>query len=162
MWKLTNMMGKMTRLYLSISLPLMPRILVGGSVGGRVGRGSCTGWGWPFLTWWWSRGRVSCPPVMAQVIMQQEWSWSWVWKTLVLFFWLGRLILCNFLDQRKHQTILMQRTFRAVSQLLHPERSLGCLILSVSPLGVSYFFEGFCISRCPEHFCACLIRGSTF
>ena len=30
MWKLMNKMGKMTLLYLSISLPRIPRILVGG------------------------------------------------------------------------------------------------------------------------------------
>ena len=90
---LTNMMGKRTLLYLSISLPLIPNILCGGLGGGREGRGSCTGWGWPFLTWWWSRGRVSCPPVMAQVIIQQEWSCSWVWKDLGWFVWLILLLL---------------------------------------------------------------------
>ena len=33
-------------------------------------------------------------------------------KDLILFSWLGRLILCNFLDQRNHKK-LMQRSFWA-------------------------------------------------
>ena len=60
-WKLAKKIGKIILLYLSISLPLMPNILWGGLGGGRVGRGSWTGWGCPFLTWWWleSLGSVS-------------------------------------------------------------------------------------------------------
>ena len=34
-------------------------------------------------------------------------------SNFIFLVWKGRLILCNFLDQRKHQTLLMQRTFEA-------------------------------------------------
>ena len=34
-------------------------------------------------------------------------------SNFIFLDWKGRLILCNFLDQRKHQTLLMQRTFEA-------------------------------------------------
>ena len=86
MWKLRNMMGKITLLYLSMSLPRIPNILWGGLAGGREGRGSCIGCWWPgnnlsltpFLPCM-SLGRVSCPPPFtAHVIMQHEWSWTWV------------------------------------------------------------------------------------
>ena len=37
-------------------------------------------------------------------------------SNFIFLVWKGRLILCNFLDQRKHQTLLMQRTFEAQPQ----------------------------------------------
>ena len=36
-------------------------------------------------------------------------------SNFIFLVWKGRLILCNFLDQRKHQTLLMQRSFEARS-----------------------------------------------
>ena len=75
-------MGKMTLLYLSISLALMPSILVGGWVGGggRVGRIGCGGRRGALLpprldpSDLYSLGSVSQPSFTVQVNMQQVWN----------------------------------------------------------------------------------------
>ena len=90
--------------------------------------------------WWFSRGeagqgelnrlRVAVPDVVmisGQSVVSSsdgaghhtagvELELGLKFSNFIFLVWKGRLILCNFLDQRKHQTLLMQRTFEAQPQ----------------------------------------------
>ena len=71
-----NMMGKMTRLYLSISLALIPSILVGGLAGRTGTAGGRSGARVSEQTWRsdLSLGSVSTPSLRVQVNIQQVWN----------------------------------------------------------------------------------------
>ena len=73
-----NMMGKTTRLYLSISLARIPKILVGG-LGGRAGVLATGGKSGALVSEQTclsvlSLGSVSTPSLTVQVSMQQVWN----------------------------------------------------------------------------------------
>ena len=79
-----NMMGKMTRLYLSISLARMPNILVGGlavragalATGGSRGARCCSEQTCRSAL---SLGRLSTPSLTVQDNMQQVWNLTQAW-----------------------------------------------------------------------------------
>ena len=84
-WKVMNMMGKMTRLYLSMSLARIPNILVGGPGGsagvGTGSRGARVSSRHTCARSVFSRGSESTPSLTVHVSIQHVWNRTQAWNT---------------------------------------------------------------------------------
>ena len=87
-WKVMNMMGKMTRLYLSMSLARIPNSRVGGWGGsagvarGRRGARVLSSLHTCPVRSVLSRGNVSTPSLTVHVSMQHVWNRTQAWNTV--------------------------------------------------------------------------------